>query len=57
VTAAKKAALWAQISALLVEHERAQTDAIRLALAKSWEDIRTALTVVAIDEAMAGDET
>ena len=47
-----KAALWSQISTLLAEHERAQTDAIRLAVAETWQKLRQGLTVISIESEM-----
>ena len=49
MNATEKAAMWQRINALLVEHERAQTDAVRLALADSWDALRQKLTVVALE--------
>jgi hypothetical protein len=50
VNVPNKAAMWARINELLVEHERAQSDAVRLALAESWDALRQRLTVVALTE-------
>jgi len=47
---AQRAETWAKISQLLREHEDAQTDAVREAIAKTWEDLRTRLQVVALEE-------
>jgi hypothetical protein len=57
VSAPSKAALWSQISTLLAEHERAQSDAVRRAIVESWEALRGKLQVLAIedDEASGGD--
>lgn len=46
----QRAETWAKISSLLREYEDAQNDAIREAVAKSWEDLRTRLQVVALEE-------
>lgn len=51
-----KAAVWSQISTLLAEHERAQTDAIRLAVAETWQKLRERLQMVAIEEEPANDD-
>ena len=45
-----KAALWAQVNVLLAEHERAQAEAIRRAIVASWENLRGALQVLAIED-------
>jgi hypothetical protein len=48
---------WAKINELLAEHERAQADAVRLAIAESWDALRQKLTVVALEEPQSGGET
>lgn len=53
MNAAQRAATWTKISELLREHEDAQTDAMREAIAKSWEELRTRLRVVALEEPMS----
>lgn len=53
---ASKQALWQQISTLLAEHERAQTDAVRRAVAETWENLRTKLQVLAITDEPANDD-
>ena len=51
-----KAALWHQVSRLLTEHERAQSEAIRRAVVESWETLRGKLQVLAIEDAEASAE-
>lgn len=55
MNAPNKAALWSHISTLLAEHERAQTDAVRLAVAETWEALRTKMQVLAIEDEPAND--
>ena len=57
MNATQRAETWAKINALLREHEDAQQDAIREAVAKQWEDLRTALQVVALEEPGGGGDT
>jgi hypothetical protein len=57
MNAAQRAATWARINELLAEHERAQADAVRLAIAESWDALRQKLTVVALEEHQSGGET
>lgn len=57
MNATTKPALWARVNMLLAEHERAQTAAIRLAVAKAWEDLRTKLQVLALEDEPANDES
>jgi hypothetical protein len=57
VNAAQRAATWAKISELLREHEDAQSDAIREAVAATWENLRTKLQVVALSEGAPTNET
>jgi hypothetical protein len=52
---AVRKALWQQISNLLAKHERAQTDAIREAVADTWESLRTKLQILAIEDESAND--
>ena len=56
MNAAQRAAMWQRINELLAEHERAQEDAVRLAIAESWDALRQKLTVVAL-EPQSGGET
>ncbi len=55
MNAAQRAETWKRINLLLREHEDAQQEAVREAIAKQWEDLRTKLQVVALDE--PGGET
>jgi hypothetical protein len=57
VNAAQRAETWSKISSLLKEYEDAQNDAIREAVAKTWEDLRTKLQMVALEEPARGGET
>ena len=50
MNAEERAATWKRINELLVEHERAESDAIRVVIAESWDKLRQRLTVVALDE-------
>ena len=51
MTPAQRAETWARISTLLREYEDATHEAVREAIAKSYEELRTRLQVVAIEEA------
>ena len=57
MNAEERARMWAKVNQLLREHEDAQQDAVREAIAKQWEDLRTALQVVALEEPAQGGET
>ena len=52
--AVRRAETWRKINLLLREHEDATQDAVREAIARQWEDLRTRLQVVALEEP-AGD--
>ena len=56
MTPAQRAETWARINVLLREHEDATSDVVREALAKSYEDLRTKLQVVALEEPSDGAE-
>ena len=46
--AVRRAETWRKINLLLREHEDATQDAVREAIARQWEDLRTRLQVVAL---------
>ena len=50
MTPAQRAETWAKISSLLREYEDATQDAVREAIARQWEELRTRLQVVALTE-------
>ncbi len=56
MNAAQRAATWKRINELLIEHERAQEDAVRLAIAESYDSLRQKLCVVALSEGEPANE-
>ena len=53
---AQRAETWAKISSLLREYEDATHEAVREAIAKSYEELRTRLQVVALEESETANE-
>jgi hypothetical protein len=50
VNAEQRTAMWKKVNELLAEHERAEEDAVRLAIAASYDSLRQKLTVIALSE-------